>query len=173
MSEERRPHILTGKREEPPAPRDYPDTDPSGLWTVLVGLGVALAFVGWVDIGLLWWPPKFGDTQWEFVIITNFFDALPVATVGTSLLLLGVMAKAPRRLTNVATAVLALLVALLIALAIVYLLDVPLALKGTPVAAKSVIRRSVLKTAVFAVTYTAYYAWLGWFLWGKTRPAKI
>ena len=37
---------------------------------------------------------------------------------------------------------------------------------------KSVVLRSVLKTGVFAATYTAYYASLGWFLWRKTRGVK-
>lgn len=32
------------------------------------------------------------------------------------------------------------------------------------------LRKSILKTAIFAAIYITLYAWLGWFLWRSSRP---
>jgi hypothetical protein len=71
-------------------------------------------------------------------------------------------------------AVLALLVVLdLIAISVIYLLDVPVALRGTPPEMKGVLKKAMIKAGVFAATYTLFYAWLAWFLWRKTKPHRV
>jgi hypothetical protein len=156
-----------------PTGRHRPDplgTDPTIPWTGLVALGLVLFVVGWTDLALLWWPFGFGQPEWEFGIITGFLDGLPVATVGVSLVAIGAVARRWRRLT-LGTAVFALVVvAVLVAVSVLYLLDVPLALKAAPPEMRSVLYRSLLKSGAFAVTYMAYYAWLTWFAW-RHRPS--
>lgn len=126
---------------------------------------MALAIVGWVDLAILWWPPQFGNPQWEFVIITNFLDALPVATMGVTLVALGAVARSWRGLVITTAVAAALLAAVIVALTIIYVLDLPLAVQSTPAAMKSVIYRTMLKSGAFAATYMAFYGWLAWFAW--------
>ena len=165
IPDEPRPRVLVGEPEKPPTPHSRPIDGSSRAWSGLVGLGVALAIVGWVDLALLWWPPQFGNPQWEFVIITNFLDALPVATLGVTIAAFGAMARSWRGPVIVTAVIAALLTAVLIALSIIYLLDLPLALRSTPPTMKSVMYRTMLKSGAFAATYVAFYGWLAWFAW--------
>ena len=51
----------------------------------------------------------------------------------------------------------------------IYLLDVPIALRGVAPQLLPAIKKAIAKAAVFAVTYTAVYGWLAAYLWRKTR----
>jgi hypothetical protein len=141
------------------------------LWKGLAGLGVVLAAVGGTDIALLWWPPRFGDPNWELVIITNFLDALPVATMGGTLLTLGALARSWPWVRYASLVISALIAVAIVSLTVVYALDVPLALRSAPAAMTSVVYRSIIKTGALAAAYTVYYAWLTWFVWCH-RPAR-
>ncbi|HKV74103.1 MAG TPA: hypothetical protein VJN95_06265 [Gemmatimonadales bacterium] len=105
------------------------------------------------------WPPAFGRAEWEFGVITGFFDGLPVATMGTTLVVLGITSK-PGRVRGLTYLIPALIWIVVVGLAILYLLDVAVALKATPTAMKTVAYRSILKTGLFTLTYVGYYAWL-------------
>lgn len=171
MADQQRPILQAAEPKGSRSRRDVHEDPFTKLWTGLFGLGVVLALVGWIDLGLVVWPPQFGNSRWEFGIITAIVDGLPVATTGTTLAALGALGRSWRGVST-ALAVGAALVALtLVVLALLYLLDVPVALGATPPNMKSVLYRTLLKTCAFFATYILFYVWLAWFTW-RRRPAE-
>ena len=143
--------------------------EPAVVWTLLAGLGLGLAVVGWTDLALLWYPLKFGSPEWEFATIGGHFDAMPLATLSTVLLAAGVLTNGWRKSARV-LAVFCVLVGLVhVGVYAIYLLDVPIALGGVPPQLQPAIQKAIAKTTVFAVTYTMLYGWLGTYLWRKAR----
>ncbi len=54
-------------------------------------VGGAFTVVGLVDLGLLWYPVRFGNAPWEFGTLSSTFDNLPMTALGVALLTLGLM----------------------------------------------------------------------------------
>ena len=147
-------------------------SEPALLWVVIAWTGLALAVVGWTDMALLWYPLLFGTPEWEFATISACYDAMPVGTVGLILMVAGAIGRGWRGVTRT-LAVVSFCIALgLVAVSVVYLLDVPLALKGIAPPVKYVLKKAMLKAGVSAAAYTVLYAWLAWFLWRSTRLVK-
>src|SRR5689334_14868275 len=71
--------VAAGERLEPVRAAD-------AARRVLGAAGLVLAIVGWTDWALLWVPLRFGVVEWEFGTISQSFDALPLATIGTAAL---------------------------------------------------------------------------------------
>jgi hypothetical protein len=148
------------------------NAEPALLWVVVAGTGLAVALVGWFDLALLWYPLRFGDPEWEFGTISAHFDGMPLGTVGLALLVAGAIGRGWRRTSRLLAVVCLLVVVGLLAISVIYLLDVPLALRATAPQIKPVMKKAMLKAGVFSATYTVLYAWLAWFLWRSTRPVK-
>jgi hypothetical protein len=148
------------------------DAEPALLWTVLGWSGLAIGIVGWTDLALLWYPLQFGIAEWEFGTISAHLNGMPLGTLGVVLFAAGSLGRGWRRTTRAVGAV-CLLVALgMLAVSLIYLLDVPLALRASAPQLKPAIRKAILKAGVFAATYTALYGWLGWYLWRVTRRRR-
>lgn len=114
-------------------------------------------------------PHNFGNPQWEFGIITSVFGALPVTTMGLSLVAMSAVINGRRWLGTLSSVLLLLTAVILMLLMIVYLLDVPVALKSNPPEVRPVLYRAMLKTGASALVYTSYYLWAAVFTW-KHRP---
>lgn len=121
----------------------------------------------WTGLALLWYPLRFGNSEWELGVISSHSDGMPLGTIGLCALALGALGRgwrgagrpvrcscrcAARRLWG-------------------HLLDVRLALQG-PAELGPAVKRVILKASVFAVTYVALHRWLGWYVWRKERPLK-
>ena len=145
------------------------DVAPTVEWTVIGGLGLAVAVIGWTDLALLWYPVNFGSAEWEFGTISAHLDGMPLATVGFALALVGVLNRGWRIPARALALVSFLISVALFAMYLIYLLDVPIALRGVQAALQPTIKRAIVKATVFALTYMALYAWLGWYVWRKTR----
>lgn len=131
------------------------------VWRLLAVLALAIAIVGWTDLALLWYPAQFGNPEWEFGTVSAFLNGLPLGTIGLVLFGIAAIGSGWRRTTRVA-ALLILLVALaVIALGVVYLLDVPLAIKGTAPALHQTILKAIAKASIYAVTYAMLYVSFG------------
>lgn len=148
------------------------ETEPTLLWVVVAGTGLAIAVVGWTDIALLWYPLQFGSPEWEFGTISRQLDGMPLGTIGLCLFVAGAIGRGWRPAVRVLSIVCLLITLELLAVSGLYLLDVPLALHGFAPASKSALIKAMFKAGVFAATYTLLYAWLGWFLWRKTGTVK-
>ena len=154
-----------------PAERQAHAGRPTSAWSAALALGAALAIVGGTDLFLLLFPPHFGDSQWEFVIVSNVVDAMPVPTVGLTLLAVAASERPIHRLARALAIVAGVVVLVLLALGVVYLLDVPVALRMTPPQMKTPVYRALLKSGVFGATYVAYYTWLAVYIWRRGRVA--
>ena len=153
---------------------------------VLLAVGIVLAIAGLVDVGLFYWPLRFGDAEWEFGTIAQTFDALPLPTLGLALVAVGLWARGGRPAWTRAMALIFLgAAAIVLILSAIFLLDVPVALKALSRAAaaakqrgltpnpvvSSGLKRGIAKASVFAVTYVAGYAAIGVSLWRGVRRA--
>jgi len=153
---------------------------------LLLVVGLVLTIAGVVDVGLFYWPLRFGDSEWEFGVIAQTFDALPLPTMGLALVAVGLWARGGKPSWRLAVATIFLVVAaLLAALSVVFLLDVPLALNALARGAASArqrgitpnpvvvsgLHRGIAKAAVFAALYVAAYSTTGVWMWRSVRRA--
>ncbi len=71
-------------------------------WRLVIGVGTAFWAVGWLDVGLLWFPQQVGMAGWEFGVISESLNGLPVPVIGTVFVLAGAVALGHRRLARAA-----------------------------------------------------------------------
>jgi hypothetical protein len=119
-------------------------------WKVLGGLGLAFSVMSLLDLGLGWYPVMFGVPEWEFGMISVTFSGLAIPTVGLYLMLGSAIAL---ERTNATRAVAIFMIVLAIALAglcIVFLTDVPLALKAATrsAAVSQSMKKAILKSLI-------------------------
>lgn len=166
---------------------DLPPATLAGVAPILLAAGVVLAIAGLTDVGLFYWPMRFGDAEWEFGVVAQTFDALPLPTLGLVLVAIGLLARGGRRRWGrVASLVFFGAGACLAVLAVLFLLDVPLALaalgrSGAAMRARGLapnpalaggLYRSIGKAVGLAATYVAGYATIGVRLWRGPRIAR-
>jgi len=137
-----------------------------------VALGAALAAVGWVDLALLWYPIHFGTLEWEFGTASSLFDGLALGTVGLGALALGALGRDWRSLGRWLAIVCIVIAIALLAVYGLYWRDSALVQQYAPPESRPILRKAVLKATLFAAIYVALYAWLGSYLWVKTRASK-
>lgn len=156
--------------EEPRPPRQSAiDTEPMLAWAVVAGTGLAIAVVGWADLALVWYPLHFDSPEWEFGTISRQLDGMPLATIGLCLLAASAIGQKRRTAVRILAGVCLLVALQTLAISLLYLLDIPLALRGFGPAARPGLIKAMIKAGVLAPTYILLYAWLAWFLWRKTR----
>jgi hypothetical protein len=179
-----RPHVLVsedgGRRKGIGA---LPPSSLVGLAPLMIAAGLVLAVAGWVDVGLFYWPLRFGDAEWEFGTIAQTFDAMPLPTLGLVLLALGIRARGGSVVwTRAMAVVLAIIGLLCLAALVVFALDIPLALKAMHHAAtqannpraalvSSGLKRGMAKVIVFALCYALAYGWMAVSMWRVRREA--
>ncbi len=140
--------------EPPPAVTRSLAEAPESAWKYLGWTGILFAVVGLSDIGIAWYPIKFGTPEWEFGIASTTMENLPLTIVGLSLVFASGVARGRRRVVLALTVVLAILALAVLALGIMFALDVPLALRAVPnEPAHSLLQRGMLKTAIQTVVY--------------------
>jgi hypothetical protein len=177
-----RPHILVA--DEAGRRKGFsflPPSDVQSLAPILIVAGLLLAIAGWLDVGLFYYPSRFGQPDWEFGTIAHSFDAMPLPTLGLILLALGTRARGGAIVWSRGLAVILAVVALLcVAGLVVFALDIPLALKtmqraasqaNNPQAAliSSGLKRGMAKVILFAVCYATAYGWLAIKMWSVPR----
>ena len=135
---------------------------PRTAWRLLGQFGVLLAVIGWIDIALHWYPLVSGSPEWEFGTIAATFAGLPLPTMGVIAALAAAMARAVKVNVTVLTVVQGLIVLFLAGCMIVFLLDIPLALRavaapGVPVQAVTEMKRTIVRALVMGVGFGAVY----------------
>jgi hypothetical protein len=123
-----------------------------------------------VDLALLRYPLQFGSVEWEFGTISAHLNGMPLGTMGLILLAAGTLGSGWRCMARGLAVFCAVVAVGVVSLSVIYLLDVPVALKGAP-QVKSLLIRAIVKAGMFAITYTTLYAWLARFLWRHTQPS--
>ena len=127
-------------------------------WRPLGWFGLLFLIVGLADMALVWYPLRPGNPSWEFGAVDLSFSTLPLLTIGLAAALASALARGKRR-----TAMLYALFSLLLALVclggyMLFLSDVPLALRNSPPELLTGVKKAILRNTVFAVTFTTAYA---------------
>lgn len=96
------------------------------IGNMFVALGSALAVVGLVDIGLVWFPMQLGTAGWEFATVSRTFTNAPMTIMGLVLVVYGLIRRrtGPAVLRRMAIG-LAALSFVLVAMAMLYGLAAP------------------------------------------------
>lgn len=180
------PRLFVSDAPARPAPAGVapPGIEFAGL-VMLLG-GAVLLLAGAVDVALFYWPLRFGEAEWEFSVIAQTFDALPLPTVGVLLVALGIHARSGRRLwPRLLAALLLAVAAVLLALLVIFALDIPVALKAmeratemaqqrgvvaNPLVAAG-LRRAMAKASLLGTAYVSLYAVLALVMWRSARTA--
>jgi hypothetical protein len=138
---------------------------------VLLALGIALAFVGGVDVALLFYPARFASLDWEFGTISGAVAGMPLVTVGCGAITAVLVARGWTIGRRVFGALLLLVALVLLLLLAVYGFDVPVALRATiDPARRRMLKMAVLKTVLMGVTYVLLYAMMAMRTWRRSHP---
>jgi hypothetical protein len=132
-----------------------------------------LTVAGWLDIALLWYPPRLGEADWEFGIIAQSLDAMPLPTMGLTLLAVAGLLHQGRGPRWLLVGIFALVTLWLAGCAVLFALDVPQALRAIERDARlgPGIKRVLLKTTVYFASYVAGHVAATVWLWRRARLA--
>jgi len=128
-------------------------------WGLLFALGMVLLLVGTLDIALAWAPMNLGNADWEFGVVSSTFNSMPVPSVGLGLATASLIVRG-RKVGVILAATWALVVVLfLLGAGVLYLLDLPLALKAMqePVA-RTALSVAMAKSAASFCAYASLHA---------------
>ena len=134
--------------------------DSSQTWYLLGWTALAFLVVGGVDFALTWYPPDFGNREWEFGTVTASLNGLPILLLGISILLAASL-RTGRRWWAALALIASLVMLLWVTLgAVLWATNVPLALKSVPAQLAVGIRKSLAKTVVQSLVYPLVLAFL-------------
>jgi hypothetical protein len=139
--------------------------------TVVTLLGTAFTVVGLVDLGLLWNPPDFGSSAWEFATLSQTFDSLPMTTLGLGLLAFGFLLQPRSRPVQVriVAGIFGLAAICLLGLGILYFTVVPEVMRQAPPEAATALNRAIVKNVAEIIIYPVTFASLAVVLWRSVR----
>jgi hypothetical protein len=136
-------------------------TAPRTAWRLLGWFGLLLAVVGFMDVALQWYPTSFKSPEWEFGTVTASFATLPLLSIGLMSMLASYLARAERGGVVAMAIVFSILLVLIVGALLLFLSDVPLALKASAQSAPQVVltmEKSIVRTSVMAIGFgTAYF----------------
>lgn len=155
--------LVADQRTAAERPPSNATGDPGRAWNVALWFGALLVLIGWTDLLLIWYPPQWGSPEWEFGTISTAVNAVPLGTIGLVAVIAAGTALGRRRLLLAAGLFAWAGAVFLAVLGTIYLLVVPIALRGTPAVAATAVKVAIVKTSFFLLLYVATYALLGFF----------
>src|SRR5574341_375596 len=156
------PKVLV--QQEPTKPRLSPAPDFG--WLLLGWIGLVFCGVGGLDLLLTWYPMQFGNAEWEFGTVSATLDGLPLFTMGLALLIGSSVARGQRWLVQTLAIVLVVMAVLVLAAAVLYVTNVPIALRAVsqPVI-QTGLKKAIVKAAGQSVLYPLAYLWIARLAW--------
>ena len=130
---------------------------PAEGWKWIGWLGVLLAVVGLGDFVLAWYPLRFGVVEWEFGTVASTFAGLPLVTMGFAALLASGLARGREWLVRLMGWWLVLFGVVVLAALVVFLTDVPIALRAVTGDAALGIKKAIAKTTMLGVVFSVAY----------------
>jgi hypothetical protein len=129
------------------------------LARLAIAAGIAITLVGLTDVGLLWYPPQFGNSEWEFGNLSDTFGSLSLTTIGFALLAAGVITRGSKLALYIMGAVFAFFTLATLGALALFALNLPVALGGTPAGLQTTVKLIMAKNAVLALTYVMLYGY--------------
>lgn len=158
-------------------PKRVVAAEPDLGWYLLGWAGWVFLVAGLADITLAWIPLRLGNAEWEFGTITRSFDALPLPFLGSALIMGAGIARGRLWWGRVGVVVLTLLALWVLVSAVLYALNLPLALRSVQQPLVLIgLKKAILRTGLQIVLYAfaaSGMAWLGskqFFRRGKQSP---
>ncbi|HET8634749.1 MAG TPA: hypothetical protein VFL88_11445 [Gemmatimonadales bacterium] len=143
--------------------RSWRPPAPDFGWKLLGWVGGVLLIVGLIDLGLAFYPPMFGNPNWEFGTISSQLNSLPVPTLGLGLLLGAAVARGWELGMRIWAIVGIVLAVFIVAAAVLWALNLPLAFRSVQEpAARLGLKKSVAKSVAQAILYPVAFLWIGW-----------
>jgi len=143
--------------------RSWRPPAPDFGWKLLGWVGGVLLIVGLIDLGLAFYPPMFGNPNWEFGTVSSQLNSLPVPMLGLALLLGAAVARGWILGTRVWAIVGIVMAVLILAAAVIWALNLPLAFRSVQEpAARLGLKKSVAKSVAQAILYPVAFLWIGW-----------
>ncbi|MEJ2679252.1 MAG: hypothetical protein P8174_09300 [Gemmatimonadota bacterium] len=119
--------------------------------------GLLIAVVGLGTAALDWYPLGLGKPEWEFGVMAMTIAGLPLPTMGLAAMLAAVIAQGRRRGVLSMAWVFLLLTLAVLAIYGLFLLVVPIALRGQGQVANLVVKKTIAKTSLMALGFSAAY----------------
>ena len=153
------PKVLVGS--EPQRRREVRLWGDDATYRVVAWGGVVLALAALSDYTLAFYPPGFGSAEWEMATIGSVMQGLPLLSIGLAAMWVG-GARLGRRwmLVTVGWAVLAVAVCMCGSL-LLFLTDVPLAIRATQDVARVGIYKLVVRTLFMGLLFGGSYVVMG------------
>jgi hypothetical protein len=124
-------------------------------WRALGWFGGVLALVGGMDVLLVFYPARFGDPSWEFGVADSAVASLPLLVMGLAAPMASALAQQKKWQTRI-VAGLCLFIGLgIFAGYVVYLTNVPMALRAAPPEVSVGIQKSIVRTTLMSVAFGA------------------
>lgn len=139
-------------------------------WYLIGWIGAVFTAVGALDLLLTWYPPRFGNAEWEFGTVSASLDGLPVLTLGLALSLGAGAARGQRWLLRTVAVVLVLLAVLIGIGAVLYATNIPIALQSvTDPTIRTGLKKAITKAAGQSVIYPVAFVWLAFVAWRRSN----
>jgi len=141
---------------------------------VFLASGIAFALVGAIDIGLLWFPLRFGNVAWEYATVGRSLDSIPMPALGLVLVAFGALrhpkVTGPRlRLVSGGFILLGLCMT---TLALLLLTSAPAVLSQTPPEAMQAAGRAAARHTLQAIVYPLAWFTVAGALWKAGRSGN-
>lgn len=137
--------------------RSAPAPAPAEAWRWIGWLGLALLVVGVGDTLLAFVPFRLGNSEWEFGTVAATFAGLPLVTMGFAASLGAATALGSRWAIVTLSWMVLVWGTLVVAGLLLFMTDVPLALRTVAGDAQIGIRKAVAKTVMLGVVFGGVY----------------
>lgn len=151
---------VKGQRDRETQSRTHGSTAP-WAWRPLGWFGLLFVVIGLADMALVWYPLRPGNPTWEFGAIDLAFSTLPVLTIGIAAVLAAALGRGRRRAAMFWAVMCTGLGLACVAGYLVFLSDVPLALRNAPAEVLTGVKKAVFRNTVFGVAFASAYLGAG------------
>jgi len=145
--------------DKPAAPLRPETTLQRDAWALVGWLGIVFAVLSFADIGLGLYPLAFGNSEWEFGMISGILNGFAIPTMALYLLLGSLIARGNRIGARIMASLMGVIVMVLVVLGLLYATAIPLALKSVSnnAAIDLGMKKAILKAGILLVGYLALY----------------
>jgi hypothetical protein len=127
---------------------------------VLAVAGLVLSLVALTHIVLIWLPPHFGSSPWEFAAATQTVDVFPIAVAGMALVAYAAFLQRWRKRALALAVWGGISAFILIAAGLLILLNLPVAWQSVTEGVRTNLLKTSGKAMLFAAVFAIYYLWL-------------